>query len=342
MGGLWLCVGVPLGLSEDPGALLRRHDPRDATFSRAPGQGPSGRTRGHNTIASALSGGRLVASWRWKCYFRGGSPRGGSFGWWRSHILRARLRWPVEQGGHHIGPSHDRQRRSRRFRRGRYGHCCTCHQLRHSHPAPLPPSTAGPATAPAPLAPAPATPPPTPGATGSSSAAPVVPASIAVSELQACLPGAGLRTYQGDLVAQPDGQTDNVLPLEDYVDGVVPAESPPSWWAQEARRRSRRRRLQPAAWRWPSSPRRAQSATRPSARCTRELPDQYGMTAESAVTSTAGQVLYCGASSTCGPAGSIAVAEYSSSTGGYTAGGAFPPVPDLGDSVAPTRCTRGR
>ena len=27
---------------KNPGALLRRHDPRDATFSRAPGQGPSG------------------------------------------------------------------------------------------------------------------------------------------------------------------------------------------------------------------------------------------------------------------------------------------------------------
>ncbi len=49
---------------------------------------------------------------------------------------------------------------------------------------------------------------------------------------------------------------------------------------------------------------------------------------------TAGEVLYCDAGTPCGPAGSIALAEYSASTGGWTAGGAFPAVPDLGDSVA--------
>jgi hypothetical protein len=63
------------------------------------------------------------------------------------------------------------------------------------------------------------------------------------------------------------------------------------------------------------------------------LPDQYGLTADNAVGATAGQVLYCNAGSKCGPAGSVALAEYSASTGGYTAGGAFPAVPDLGDSV---------
>ncbi len=64
------------------------------------------------------------------------------------------------------------------------------------------------------------------------------------------------------------------------------------------------------------------------------LPDQYGMTADKAVSSTAGEVLYCVAGSSCGPAGSVAVTEYSASTGGYSAGGAFPAVPDLGDSVS--------
>ncbi len=64
------------------------------------------------------------------------------------------------------------------------------------------------------------------------------------------------------------------------------------------------------------------------------LPDQYGPTADAEVEATAGQVLYCEAGTTCGPAGSIAFTEYSASTGGYTAGGAFPAVPDLGDSVA--------
>ena len=56
---------------------------------------------------------------------------------------------------------------------------------------------------------------------GSTSPAPM-PAGISGSELRACLPGIGPRVYQGLLVVGRDGQTDNVVPLEDYVDGVVP------------------------------------------------------------------------------------------------------------------------
>jgi hypothetical protein len=63
------------------------------------------------------------------------------------------------------------------------------------------------------------------------------------------------------------------------------------------------------------------------------LPDQYGLTADNAVVATTGEVLYCSAGSACGPAGTVALAEYSASTGGYTSGGAFPAVPDLGDAV---------
>ncbi len=175
---------------------------------------------------------------------------------------------------------------------------------------------------------------PTPGATGSSSAAPVVPAGIAVSELQACLPGVGLRTYRGDLVAQPDGQTQDVLPLEAYLEGVVPAESPPSWMGTGGE--AALQALAVAARSVAVALVSTEGAICDTTQCQvyEGVPNQYGMTAESAVTSTSGQVLYCGASSTCGAAGSIAVAEYSSSTGGYTAGGPFPPVPDLGDSVA--------
>ena len=54
-------------------------------------------------------------------------------------------------------------------------------------------------------------------------------AGLGASQLQACIPGIGSRTYQGVLVAQPAGETDNLLSLEDYVDGVVPAESPVTW-----------------------------------------------------------------------------------------------------------------
>jgi SpoIID/LytB domain protein len=58
----------------------------------------------------------------------------------------------------------------------------------------------------------------------------------------------------------------------------------------------------------------------------------YMTYSDQAVADTAGQVLLCQASA-CGPAGSVARTEFSSSTGGYTAGGAFPAVPDAGDAT---------
>jgi SpoIID/LytB domain protein len=169
---------------------------------------------------------------------------------------------------------------------------------------------------------------------------PPVAAPAPSSELQACLPGLGARTYQGDLVSLLNGQTDNVVTLEDYLDGVVPAEAPVSWAATggeaalEAQAVAARSYVMAvmAAGGSPGSP----GAICDTSACQvyTAWPDQYGVTADSAVEATAGQVLYCAPGSSCGPAGSIALAEYSSSTGGYTAGGAFPAVPDLGDSVA--------
>jgi SpoIID/LytB domain protein len=158
--------------------------------------------------------------------------------------------------------------------------------------------------------------------------------SIAGSEVQLCLPGVAPRTYRGDLVAEPDAQTENVLPLEDYVDGVVPAESPPSWMGTGGE--AALQALAVAARSVAVALVSTEGSICDTTQCQvyEGVPDKYGMAADGAVSSTAGQVLYCDASSTCGPTGSIAVAEYSSSTGGYTAGGAFPAVPDLGDSIA--------
>jgi SpoIID/LytB domain protein len=158
-------------------------------------------------------------------------------------------------------------------------------------------------------------------------------ASVSTSELQACLPVGGARVYQGYLEVGLSGQTDNVVPLEDYVDGVVAVESSPNWAntggeaaleAQAVAARSVAVALVAAS-----------GAICDTTACQvyKGLPDQYGMTADTAVSATAGQVLYCEAGTSCGPAGSVAVAEYSASTGGYTAGGAFPAVPDLGDAV---------
>jgi hypothetical protein len=44
-------------------------------------------------------------------------------------------------------------------------------------------------------------------------------------------------------------------------------------------------------------------------------------------------VLLCGSYAACGPPGRVALTEFSSSTGGYTAGGDFPPVVDAGDAT---------
>jgi SpoIID/LytB domain protein len=158
-------------------------------------------------------------------------------------------------------------------------------------------------------------------------------AGIAGSELQACLPGLGTRVYQGDLVAQTDGQTQNVLPLEDYVDGVVPAESPPTWanTGGEAALEAQAVAARSYVLAFVASSGVICDTT--ACQMYAGLPDQYGLTADNAVNATAGQVLFCNAGSNCGLAGSVALAEYSASTGGYTAGGAFPAVADLGDSV---------
>jgi SpoIID/LytB domain protein len=158
-------------------------------------------------------------------------------------------------------------------------------------------------------------------------------AGIASSELQACLPGLGQRVYQGDLVAQTNGQTDNVLPLEDYIDGVVPAESPPTWASAGGEAALEAQAVSARSYALALVASSGVICDTTACQVYTGLPDQYGLTADSAVSATAGQVLYCNPGSKCGPAGSIALAEYSASTGGYTAGGAFPAVEDLGDSV---------
>jgi SpoIID/LytB domain protein len=170
--------------------------------------------------------------------------------------------------------------------------------------------------------------------TSAGAATSAVPAGASASLVRACLPGLSPRLYQGLLVVGLGGQTDNVLPLEDYVDGVVAEESPPVWASTggEAALQAQAIAARSVAVALVSSTGSICDTTQ--CQVYKGLPDQYGMTADGAVSSTAGQVLYCVAGSSCGPAGSVAVTEYSSSTGGYSAGGAFPAVPDLGDSVS--------
>ncbi len=160
------------------------------------------------------------------------------------------------------------------------------------------------------------------------------PAAAGASQLDACIPGIGGRAYQGALVAQPGGETDNVLPLEEYVDGVVPAESPVIWAGQGGGAELEAQAVAARSYALAFAASAGEICDTTACQMYTGLPDQYGATADAEVAATAGQVLYCEAGTSCGPAGSITLAEYSASTGGYTSGGAFPAVPDLGDAVA--------
>jgi SpoIID/LytB domain protein len=131
----------------------------------------------------------------------------------------------------------------------------------------------------------------------------------------------------------------NLVPLDSYVAGVVPAESPASWGvdgiaALEAQA--------VAARSYALAYLESQSSICDSTECqvydgdpnvsVSPTDSAYTGYSNAAVADTSGQVLLCEASA-CGPAGSVALTEYSSSTGGYTAGGAFPAVPDAGDAT---------
>lgn len=142
------------------------------------------------------------------------------------------------------------------------------------------------------------------------------------------------RSFAGTIVVKATpAQVWNTVPLESYVQGVVPREAPASWpqAALEAQAVAAR------------SYGLADSAggTKPvcdttSCQVYGGDPAQYqsGSTnGNAAVSSTAGQVVDCGSDAACGSPSQVALTEFSSSTGGYSAGGVFPAVVDAGDST---------
>jgi SpoIID/LytB domain protein len=143
------------------------------------------------------------------------------------------------------------------------------------------------------------------------------------------------RKFAGTIVVKASAvnQVWNVLPLDLYVEGVVPRESPASWplAALEAQAVAAR------------SYGLAVAAGRPSICDTTscqvyggdpsQYPNSFSSNSNAAVTGTAHQVLECHSYAPCGTAGRVAFTEFSSSTGGYTAGGAFPAVVDAGDAT---------
>jgi SpoIID/LytB domain protein len=143
------------------------------------------------------------------------------------------------------------------------------------------------------------------------------------------------RSFAGAVVVKAAvAQVWNVLPLDAYVEGVVPRESPASW--------------PPAALQAQAVAARSYAlavlAAAPGAICDTTSCQVYGgdpaqypssdsANSNAAVTATSGRVLLCGSYAPCGPPGHVALTEFSSSSGGYTAGGEFPPVVDAGDAT---------
>jgi SpoIID/LytB domain protein len=158
----------------------------------------------------------------------------------------------------------------------------------------------------------------------------------------------GARYLRGDVWAVDTGSsqaTVNHLPLDSYVRGVVPNESPASWGALGGGRGEQELMAQAVAARSYAlaSSYAPWAKTCDSTTCQvyrgrafqgndGSFADLEGTAAfaasDQAVAATAGEVRVFPSG------GAIALTEYSASTGGYTAGGTFPAVPDDGDATA--------
>jgi SpoIID/LytB domain protein len=152
----------------------------------------------------------------------------------------------------------------------------------------------------------------------------------------------GLRAYRGDLAVVSSGGIQmaiNHLPTESYLRGVVPHESPAYWGSLGGGKGMQALKAQAVAARSYAlaSTRSSGAHTCDTSSCqvydgagtktstTWTLPEQP--LTDTAILATAGVVRTLNN-------GSLARTEFSSSTGGYTAGGTFPAVPDAGDSIA--------
>jgi SpoIID/LytB domain protein len=146
------------------------------------------------------------------------------------------------------------------------------------------------------------------------------------------------RTYRGTLtLVNGDGASRvvNTVGMDDYLRGVVPHESPASWGDAAGGKGMAALQAQAVAARSyaAASNRYAWAKICDTQSC--QVYQGAGLNgtvtedprSNTAVTSTSAKVLT--------RSGAVVSAEFSSSTGGWTAGGDFPAVEDLGDSVAP-------
>ena len=174
---------------------------------------------------------------------------------------------------------------------------------------------------------------------------PTAPSADHTDMLQVCFVGSE-RWYEGDIVAANGNgspRTVNELPIETYLRGVVPRESPASWGtlgggagedalkAQAVAARSYAQAENRSSWAKTCDTTSCQVyGGRAVTDSGGTYTDLYGVapyttTSDAAVTATAGQVRMLN--------NAVARTEFSSSTGGFTAGGTFPAVVDEGDDV---------
>ena len=154
-----------------------------------------------------------------------------------------------------------------------------------------------------------------------------------VKMLNECGPTGNVRTYRGTLSMVVSGTTTRVvdtLPMEQYLRGVVPRESPASWGDLGGGKGIEALKAQSVAARS-----YAQASAQPV--CDTTACQVYGgaglngvaiedKRSDAAILATAGEIRL-------GSNGAVARTEFSSSTGGWTAGGTFPAVEDTGDDV---------
>lgn len=173
---------------------------------------------------------------------------------------------------------------------------------------------------------------------------PSIPNGTNAQSLAVCSGTSTMRWYRGEIraVADPQGiqRTVNALPLESYLRGVVPRESPASWGNVAGGINALKSQAVAARTYAVAENRYAYARTCDTDACQvysgryfrqngSDSSMEYANT-DRAIAETAGEILVRGSSPV--------YAMYSSSTGGHTvfsSSAGFPPVPDLGDVVSP-------
>ena len=149
-----------------------------------------------------------------------------------------------------------------------------------------------------------------------------------------------VRAFKGTIVVKGTSgsyatQVWNRVGLTDYVEGVVPRESEGAWptealAAQAVAVRSYAVRYTGGG----ANPICDWAACQVYGGDPASFLGSYLAHSNGAVTETGNEVLECGSDTSCGSPTTVAYTEYSSSTGGWTAGGAFPAVVDSGDATS--------